>query len=71
MSSVSYQTGKLASDQAIIQVASRDESNDAEVGNQEIRSFDPAIEKRLVRKLDIRLMPLLSLMYLFNSVRTS
>jgi predicted nucleotidyltransferase len=36
--------------------------------NTEIFVVDAAVERSLVRKLDTKLLPLLTLMYLFNSV---
>lgn len=59
-----------AEDITTVKVASTEESSDANLIADGNISFDPRVEHRLVQKLDIRLLPLLSLMYLFNSVST-
>lgn len=49
----------------------KEDGPQAEATVAETYSIDPAAERRLVRKFDFRILPLLSVMYLFNALDKS
>lgn len=51
--------------------ASADELSDSPLGAGEVLAYTKAEERRLVWKYDLRILPVLAVMYLFNSLDKS